>query len=132
MPIYEYACSACGHEFEEWQKITDPPVRTCPKCGKKKVEKLISHTAFQLKGGGWYSDLYSSTKPGTSGEGKSGEGKSGEGKSGEGKSEGKSGAGKSSDAKSGGGGKSSEKASGGTTASKAGSKSGKKADSRAA
>lgn len=64
MPIYEYACTACGHKFEEWQKMSDPPVRTCPKCKKKKVEKLISQTAFQLKGGGWYSDLYSSSKPG--------------------------------------------------------------------
>ena len=66
MPIYEYACGACGHEFEEWQKMSDPPVRTCPKCKKKKVERLISQTAFQLKGGGWYADLYSSSKPGKS------------------------------------------------------------------
>ena len=64
MPIYEYACAACGHQFEEWQKMSDAPVRTCPKCKKKKVERLISRTAFQLKGGGWYSDLYSSSKPG--------------------------------------------------------------------
>jgi putative FmdB family regulatory protein len=64
MPIYEYACAACGHEFEEWQKMSDAPVRTCPKCKKKKVERLISRTAFQLKGGGWYADLYSSSKPG--------------------------------------------------------------------
>jgi putative FmdB family regulatory protein len=63
MPIYEYACAACGHEFEEWQKMSDAPVRTCPKCKKKKVERLISKTAFQLKGGGWYADLYSSSKP---------------------------------------------------------------------
>ena len=59
MPIYEYACGACGHQFEEWQKMSDAPVRVCPKCKKKKVEKLISHTSFSLKGGGWYSDLYS-------------------------------------------------------------------------
>jgi putative FmdB family regulatory protein len=64
MPIYEYECSACGHQFEEWQKMSDSPVRTCPKCKKKKVERLISQTAFQLKGGGWYADLYSSSKPG--------------------------------------------------------------------
>ena len=64
MPIYEYACAACGHEFEEWQKMSDAPVRTCPKCKKKKVERLISRTAFQLKGSGWYADLYSSSKPG--------------------------------------------------------------------
>jgi len=62
MPIYEYACAACGHEFEEWQKMSDAPVRTCPKCKKKKVERLISRTAFQLKGSGWYADLYSSSK----------------------------------------------------------------------
>jgi len=76
MPIYEYACTACGHEFEEWQKMSDAPVRTCPKCKKKKVERLISRTAFQLKGGGWYADLYSSSKPGEAKEGKAAEAKS--------------------------------------------------------
>jgi putative FmdB family regulatory protein len=64
MPIYEYACGACGHRFEEWQKMSDPPIRTCPKCKAKKVEKLISQTSFTLKGGGWYSDLYAGPKPG--------------------------------------------------------------------
>ena len=64
MPIYEYACAACGHEFEEWQKITDGPIKVCPKCKKRKVERLISRSSFQLKGGGWYSDLYSTSKPG--------------------------------------------------------------------
>lgn len=64
MPIYEYACGACGHRFEEWQKMSDKPVRVCPKCKAKKVEKMISATTFTLKGGGWYSDLYSSSKPG--------------------------------------------------------------------
>ena len=43
--------------------MSDKPVRTCPKCKAKKVEKLISHTSFQLKGGGWYSDLYAGPKP---------------------------------------------------------------------
>jgi putative FmdB family regulatory protein len=66
MPVYEYECGACGHHFEEWQKMSDKPIQTCPKCKKKKVEKLISATSFQLKGGGWYSDLYSSTKKGGS------------------------------------------------------------------
>jgi putative FmdB family regulatory protein len=63
MPIYEYACPACGHQFEEWQKITDKPVKVCPKCKAKKVERLISQTSFHLKGGGWYSDLYAGPKP---------------------------------------------------------------------
>src|SRR5688572_23026887 len=61
MPVYEYQCGACSHEFEEWQKITSDPVKTCPKCGKDEVQRLISQTAFQLKGGGWYKDLYSSS-----------------------------------------------------------------------
>ena len=68
MPIYEYACAACSHQFEEWQKITDKPVKTCPKCKAKKVERLISQTSFQLKGGGWYSDLYSAPKTKSSGD----------------------------------------------------------------
>jgi putative FmdB family regulatory protein len=63
MPIYEYECQACEHRFELWQKMSDKPVRVCPKCKARKVEKLISHTSFQLKGGGWYSDLYASQKP---------------------------------------------------------------------
>jgi putative FmdB family regulatory protein len=64
MPIYEYECQACHHRFEEWQKMSDKPVKVCPKCKARKVDKLISHTSFQLKGGGWYSDLYASQKPG--------------------------------------------------------------------
>ncbi len=63
MPIYEYECQACAHRFEEWQKMSDKPIRVCPKCKARKVEKLISHTSFQLKGGGWGSDLYASPKP---------------------------------------------------------------------
>jgi putative FmdB family regulatory protein len=63
MPIYEYQCEKCSHEFEREQRITDDPVKTCPKCKARRVKKLISQTSFVLKGGGWYSDLYSSTKP---------------------------------------------------------------------
>jgi len=81
MPIYEYACAACGQEFEEWQKMSDAPVRSCPKCKKKKVERLISRTAFQLKGSGWYADLYSSTKPGQDAKGAKAEGSDGKAES---------------------------------------------------
>ncbi len=63
MPTYEYMCDKCEHEFEREQRISDPPVKTCPKCRSRKVKKLISRTSFVLKGGGWYSDLYSSAKP---------------------------------------------------------------------
>lgn len=54
MPFYEYECRACGHAFEEFQKITDKPVRTCPECGSRSLRKLISRTSFVLKGSGWY------------------------------------------------------------------------------
>ena len=60
MPIYEYLCEKCKHEFEAEQRITEPPIRTCPKCRARKVKRLISQTSFVLKGGGWYSDLYAS------------------------------------------------------------------------
>jgi len=64
MPIYEYRCDKCEHEFEREQRISDAPVKTCPACRSRKVKKLISQTSFVLKGGGWYSDLYSSSRPG--------------------------------------------------------------------
>jgi putative FmdB family regulatory protein len=52
MPIYEYACNACGHQFEIMQKISDPLASVCPACGAAEVRKLISRAGFQLKGGG--------------------------------------------------------------------------------
>jgi len=60
MPIYEYACGKCGHEFEAEQRMSDAPIKTCPQCRSRKVKRLISQTSFVLKGGGWYSDLYAS------------------------------------------------------------------------
>ena len=65
MPIYEYKCNACGKEFEYQQRMSDPDKTDCEACGKSALERLISRTAFTLKGGGWYKDLYSSTKPGS-------------------------------------------------------------------
>jgi putative FmdB family regulatory protein len=57
MPIYEYQCRDCSDEFEVLQKIGDRPLRRCKKCSGR-VDKLISRTAFVLKGGGWYSEGY--------------------------------------------------------------------------
>jgi putative FmdB family regulatory protein len=54
MPIYEYRCEACGHYLETLQKISDPPLTDCHKCGQPALKKLISASAFRLKGGGWY------------------------------------------------------------------------------
>ena len=64
MPIYEYACERCNAEFEVEQRITDDPLKRCPRCRSPKVKRLISQTSFVLKGSGWYSDLYSSRKDG--------------------------------------------------------------------
>ncbi len=61
MPIYEYACEKCESEFEVEQRITDDPIKSCPSCKSRKIKRLISRTSFVLKGGGWYSDLYSSS-----------------------------------------------------------------------
>ncbi|HVT35354.1 MAG TPA: zinc ribbon domain-containing protein [Nevskiaceae bacterium] len=54
MPIYEYVCRACGKESEIIQKISDPPEKKCPLCGKRQLQKLVSAAGFRLKGGGWY------------------------------------------------------------------------------
>ncbi|HET7174805.1 MAG TPA: zinc ribbon domain-containing protein [Gammaproteobacteria bacterium] len=54
MPIYEYACSTCGHRLEVLQKVSDAALRKCPECGKSTLHKLISAPSFRLKGGGWY------------------------------------------------------------------------------
>lgn len=54
MPIYEYRCEACGHEFEKLQKLSDPVIKDCPVCHETAVKKLISAAGFRLKGGGWY------------------------------------------------------------------------------
>jgi putative FmdB family regulatory protein len=63
MPIYEYACKGCGHEFEREQRISEAPIKKCPSCGALKARRQISRTSFVLKGGGWYSDLYGAAKP---------------------------------------------------------------------
>lgn len=59
MPIYEFVCESCGRIVERLQKVTDPPPEACPECGGK-MAKIMSRNSFQLKGGGWYRDLYSS------------------------------------------------------------------------
>ena len=65
MPIYEYRCEHCG-DFEEMQRITDPPLSRCPTC-RRKVRRLISSTSFQLKGTGWYVTDYAGKKGGKDG-----------------------------------------------------------------
>ncbi len=54
MPIYEYQCANCGQKIDVIQKISDEPLQRCEACGQNSLNKLISATHFQLKGGGWY------------------------------------------------------------------------------
>ena len=53
MPLYEYECTVCGHRTELIQRLSDPPLSACPKCGEP-VRKLLSAPSFQFKGSGWY------------------------------------------------------------------------------
>jgi putative FmdB family regulatory protein len=96
MPIYEYRCSACGHELEVLQKFSEPPLTACPACGKSALTKLMSASGFQLKGSGWYATDFKSSgakpaaKSDTSKEGGSkGADAKGESKAADGKAESK-------------------------------------------
>lgn len=64
MPIYEYECESCGYVKENWQKVSDPPLSICEKCGGQ-MHKLISHSSFHLKGSGWYVTDYAGKKSGS-------------------------------------------------------------------
>ena len=72
MPLYEYKCEKCGNVFETIQKYSDAPLTTHAGCGGK-VEKLLSASAFSLKGSGWYATDYakSGSKPEAKADGKS-------------------------------------------------------------
>jgi putative FmdB family regulatory protein len=63
MPIYEYTCDNCHKPQEILQKINEEAPPICPNChAKGSLKKIVSASAFHLKGGGWYKDLYSSKK----------------------------------------------------------------------
>lgn len=85
MPTYDYVCDGCGHAFELFQSMTDPVKKTCPKCGKKKLRRLIgAGGAIVFKGSGFYktdyrSDSYKKGAAADSGGGKPDAGKKSEG-----------------------------------------------------
>ena len=63
MPTYDYQCSDCGHRFEQFQKMSDARVKTCPQCGGK-VNRLIgTGAAVIFKGSGFHSTDYRNSRP---------------------------------------------------------------------
>jgi len=54
MPIYEYTCTNCHHNFDLLQKISEAPITQCPNCQHDTAQRLVSAAGFQLKGSGWY------------------------------------------------------------------------------
>jgi putative FmdB family regulatory protein len=75
MPTYEYRCPK-GHEFEKFQRMSEPPVAQCPACGQEASRLLSGGAGLLFKGEGFYitdyrSDSYkkaaASEKPGAEG-----------------------------------------------------------------
>ncbi len=61
MPTYEYRCEACGHQFEQYQSITAAPLRKCPACGKRTVQRLMgTGGGIIFKGAGFFQTDYRS------------------------------------------------------------------------
>lgn len=55
MPIYAFACAACGHQFDKLQKMSDPDPAACPECGVEgRVGRQVTAPSFRLAGSGWY------------------------------------------------------------------------------
>lgn len=66
MPTYDYKCSSCKNEFEEFQSMTAEPRAKCPKCGKKSKRMFSPGTGIIFKGTGFYVNDYKKNKPETS------------------------------------------------------------------
>ena len=62
MPIYEYQCQSCGHQFDVIQKVSDEKLTISPKCNEKKLKKLVTSAGFKLKGTGWYETDFKNKK----------------------------------------------------------------------
>ena len=54
MPIYEYRCESCEHSLEKLQRMSDGKLVDCPECKQPALKRLVSASAFRLKGSGWY------------------------------------------------------------------------------
>ncbi len=54
MPIYAFACQACGHSFDRLQKLSDADPSLCPQCGQPELRRQVTAPSFRLAGSGWY------------------------------------------------------------------------------
>jgi putative FmdB family regulatory protein len=54
MPIYEFVCESCGHEFEQILAFSATKVPSCPACQSEQVHRQMSRPAIHFKGSGWY------------------------------------------------------------------------------
>jgi putative FmdB family regulatory protein len=73
VPIYGYRCSNCGHEFEIQQRMSDEPLKACPKCGGK-LSKMLYPAGVIFKGSGFYTTDYKGSGQSTSSNGSSADG----------------------------------------------------------
>jgi len=58
MPTYEYECSSCGHRFEQFQHMSDEPLKTCSKCGAVLRRLIGTGSGIIFKGSGFYATDY--------------------------------------------------------------------------
>ena len=71
MPTYEYECRSCKHRFEEFQSITEEPIKKCPKCGKAVRRLFGGGLGIIFKGSGFYTTDYKRSAAVTGGNGSS-------------------------------------------------------------
>jgi len=76
MPTYGYRCTACGHEFERIQKITEPALTECETCNGL-VKKMIYPVGIQFVGSGFYVNDYNKSSGGSTGSKANGNGSGG-------------------------------------------------------
>ena len=81
MPTYEYRCTACQHEFEKFQRMSDEPGAECPVCGGAAERRLSGGAGLLFKGSGFYitdyrSDSYKKAAKADSGGGEKSTGSS--------------------------------------------------------
>jgi len=69
MPIYEYKCSACDHQMDEIQRMSDEPLVDCPSCKQPNLKKMVTAGGFRLTGSGWYETDFKTSGGGSCGSG---------------------------------------------------------------